>query len=170
MGYGRYVFDGVNHKAGCLKSPNGSFSTSTRTFYENIHFPQAKIHGLFSSLLCCKLCRKRRALLGPLEAHRTTACPGNDISLTVGDGDNGVVERRFNMGNALADNSPLSPFLSRRFRQGFLYPLFGLSPTSSSSRLRFFAVPCEFAHSFAFSAHGPANPCGAAILGNTRWQ
>ena len=63
--------------------------------FSHAHFPGFD-RGFFSG----DLGGKRGALSRPFEALRPSAGPGNDIARQVGDGDNGVIERRADMGDA----------------------------------------------------------------------
>ena len=91
-----YPNDG-DFKTSCLKSTNRSFSAGSGSFHIDFHSAQAMFHCQFGRLFAGHLRCKRCALFGASKAHFAGACPGQSVSLGVGNGNDGVIKRRLNM-------------------------------------------------------------------------
>ena len=83
----------------------------------------ALFHRLLCHVLCGHLCRKRSALPGALELHRSGTGPTYGVSTHIGDRDQRIVERRLDMSDPVRDVL---------FDLLFLGPFFGLSHNLTS--------------------------------------
>jgi len=122
--------------------------------------------GHFGSHLSCERCRLTRTF----EALATRRCPRQGVALTIGDGDDGVVERSVNVsdtvGNVLADffAHALSCVAGRLFSHGVLFSI----RLISSERLRPCADPCGCEHWCGYADHASAGHDGDGNHGSSR--
>ncbi len=105
------VLDQFDIQAGSLKSSDRAFSSGTRTFDTDFHITHAELAGLFGCLLGGTLTGKGSALSASLESAGSGTGPTKRVAFGVRDRHRRVVERRVNVGNAIADVTPNSFFL-----------------------------------------------------------
>jgi len=98
---GGHVFDGADFQPGSLQGSDGSFPARARSFNEAFHLFEPMFHGSPGGIVRGLLGGKRRALAGAFKACRACTGPGNRIAVAVSNGNNGVIKRRPNVGNAL---------------------------------------------------------------------
>src|SRR5690606_41430540 len=77
--------------------PDGPPPARPRALDPDFHFPHAVLRGCARRPFRGLPRGERRALAGPLEAGDTRRRPGNHVPLFVGNGHNGVVERRLDV-------------------------------------------------------------------------
>jgi len=78
--------------------------------------------SLAGAILCSHLGSKRSAFTGAFEALGTRGGPSHHITHRVGNGDNGIVKRCLNMGNAIGDILLLFFFLTTFLGAAMLPP------------------------------------------------
>ena len=107
---GRHVLDHVHIQTGGLKRTDSGFASGTGAF--DIHFNRAQtvFHSGLGSGLSGHLSSEGRGLLASAEAQTAGAGPGKSIALGVGDGHDGIVERRTDMGSAALNELPFAAF------------------------------------------------------------
>src|SRR5581483_1089982 len=93
------VTDQTKIETNRLKRAHCRFSARAWPFDEDLDFFQTMAHRLPSGILCHELRRVGRALARTLESDLAGARPPDHVSGLIGNGDNGVVERRVNMRN-----------------------------------------------------------------------
>src|SRR5690606_18774242 len=90
-----------------VQRANRGFAARTRSLHEHVERLDAVFHCLASGLFGSNLCGERRGLARALEPGTTSGRPRQGVALTVGDGDDSVVERsvdvRDAVGNTLLD-------------------------------------------------------------------
>lgn len=101
MGYGGYVLNHKDIESGRLQRPERGFATGTRPFDVHLNVFHALFHRFFSGILCGYLGRERGALSRSLKPLNTGTRPRNYIADRVGNGNNGIVECRLDMNNAV---------------------------------------------------------------------
>ena len=94
------ILDKMDLEASRLKGSESRFSSRPRSFDINIDGSKAMLHRLFGGILRSHLGSKGSALSRSLEALGTGTGPCNHISFFIGNGDDGVVERSLNVGDA----------------------------------------------------------------------
>src|SRR5215207_102955 len=87
--------------AGALERADGGLAPGAGTLHLHVDLADAVLHRAASRLLGGHLGGEGRALLGALEADVAGRGPGEDVALLVGDGDDGVVERALDVGDAV---------------------------------------------------------------------
>src|SRR5690606_14405911 len=102
VGNGRHVPDRDDAQANRRQRLDGRLAAAARALHPDVHPAEAQVHGLAAAVLRGDRGGKGRALLRPLEARLAGGAPGQRVALEVGDGDQHVVERRRDVGNALA--------------------------------------------------------------------
>src|SRR5690606_5599071 len=79
-------------------------------------------HGLARALLGGDGGRERRGLLGTLEARLAGGAPRHGVAVRVGDGDEGVVERRVDVRHTLGVHHLLGLLADRHYLVTFFLP------------------------------------------------
>ena len=97
------VFDAGDFETGVLKIEDGLFAAGAGTFYFYFHFQETMFTGLLSGLLGGATGGEWGALASALESNRAGRCPGEGFAIEIGDGHHGVVEGRFDVGDAARD-------------------------------------------------------------------
>ena len=97
------ILDASDFEAGCLKGTDSGFATGTGTLHEDGNLLQAVLHSGLSSCFSCHLSSEGRGLTRALEAYGASGLPGNYIALRIRDGNDSVVESRFDMRSANCD-------------------------------------------------------------------
>jgi hypothetical protein len=92
-----HILDGFHFQAGGFQSGDRTFATAAGAFDLHFDILDAKLLGLFSSLLSGTLTGKRGALAATLETARASARPTQRVTLGVGDCHGGVVEGRLDV-------------------------------------------------------------------------
>src|SRR5690606_6184500 len=106
--------------------PDGPPPARPRALDPDFHFPHAVLRGCARRPFRGLPRGERRALAGPLEAGDTRRRPGNHVPLFVGNGHNGVVERRLDVRDAarhVLSLTPPRPGTFSRSRQANRLPL-----------------------------------------------
>ncbi len=131
----------------CTQGTNRRFATRTWALDFDVQVLDAlflcSTTRHFRSDLSCKRCRFTRTL----EALSTRRSPRQGVALAVGDGDDGVIERRVNVCNAVSN--VLADFFAHTLccAVGLCFSHGGLSILLiSSGPLRLCADPCECVH------------------------
>ncbi len=157
----------ANTKSG--QSTNRRFATRTRTLDFNIKILDSLFDGSATRHLGRDLRRKRRGLAGTLETLTTRGRPRQGIALTIGDRDDGVIERSVDVryavcyvfANLFAD--PLGRITGGSFCHS------GLSiPVISSKMQRPCGGLCGCGHWSAYVDHAQAGHADDGIRGNNR--
>lgn len=120
-----HILDCLDHQASGLKGRNSGFSPRTGAFDPDLDLFQAKLRRFVGSCFRCSLRGKRRTLAAPLEANRPGRGEAKRVAVRVGDRDDRVIERRFDMSNAPADVSSCLAFLT--LGHGYRSPLTALA-------------------------------------------
>src|SRR5262249_25647037 len=109
---GRDVLDGLDGQAGGLQGGNGRLASGAGTLDAHLDLLEAELAGPLGGDLGGPLGGERRALARALEPDRSGRRITERVAVGVGDGDNGVVERRLDVGDAPADVASLLAFLA----------------------------------------------------------
>ena len=104
----RHVSNRENFEARILESADGRFTAATSTLNANVHLAHAEVECLVGSGFGSKLGSKRRALAGTLETGVTRGAPSDDVTASVGDRNDCIVEGSEHAGNALDVNALLA--------------------------------------------------------------
>ena len=99
MRNGSDVLNGLDGHSRCLQGGDRAFAAGTGAFNPNLKFLHAELGGPLGRLLPGALAGKGRALAAALESAGACAGPAERVALGVGDRDDGVVERRLDVGN-----------------------------------------------------------------------
>ena len=110
MRHRRHVPNAANVNARCCQSANRGFTSRAGARHANIDCSQTVIAGRVRRVLSCLLGRKGSSLTGSTEAQRTRALPAQRIAHGIGDGHNGVIERRLNVYQTKWNILPLTLF------------------------------------------------------------
>jgi len=108
--------DTGNIDAGGLEGTNGGLSAAARALDENLHLAQAMIQGPLGGSIGTELGSIGRPLPGALEFARPGTAPSDDITLKVGEGDDGVIEGGLYIGPTFRyclSPSPSAPYSLR---------------------------------------------------------
>jgi len=101
MGDRGHIFNIGDLQATAVQCPNSGFTARARAHDANLDILHAVFLGRIAGALGCHLRCKRRGFTRAAEAAATRRRPGERVSLTVGDGDNGVVEGRMDVRNRI---------------------------------------------------------------------
>src|SRR4051812_41845036 len=124
------VFDGLDGQAGGLQGRDGGLAARAGALDADLDLLEAELGGPLGCRLGRALGGERRALAAALEADGAGRGEAERIAVGVGDGDDGVVERRLDVGDAPADVAPGFAFLAL----GHGGMLSGFSPLSRGGR------------------------------------
>jgi hypothetical protein len=108
MGDAGYVPDTGHHQACGLQGTDGSFPASTGATNEDIHLSQPHVNAPASRLFRGSLGSEGGAFARTLEPHIARGGEGNDVALGIGKADQGVVERRLDVGAPLRYDATFS--------------------------------------------------------------
>lgn len=97
MRQGSNILDGGYFNTSILYGTDSGLSAGTRTFYKNFGFAHTQFVGHFSAIRSCHLSRVRSVFLGTSEAHFTSRCPGDNLPIVVGNGNDDIIKRRFDV-------------------------------------------------------------------------
>src|SRR3546814_17619385 len=97
----RHVGDAGDFITTCVQSTHGGLPTRTWALDVDVEVLQAVLQRSLTSALCSDLGSERSALTRAAETGTTRSSPGQRIALTIGDGHDGVVERRGDVGDAI---------------------------------------------------------------------
>src|SRR5262245_49056845 len=100
------IFDGLDVQAGGLQSSDGGLAAGAWAFHADLDFLESELGSAFGGYFGGALGGKGRALAAALEANRTGRSVAERIAIRVGDGDNRVVKRRHDVGDAPTDIAP----------------------------------------------------------------
>ena len=103
----RDVLDGLDVQAGGLQGGDGRLAAGAGALDPHLDLLDAELRRLLGGDLGGPLGGERRALAAALEADRAGRGVAQRVAVGVGDGDDGVVERRLDVGDAPADVAPL---------------------------------------------------------------
>src|SRR5574343_6825 len=154
----RHVRNGGDADAQCAQGAHRRFTARTRALDFDVQVFDALFHRRTTSDFGSHLGSKGGRLARTLEALATRRSPLQSIALTVGDGDDGVVERSVNVsdavGNVLADflAHTLGCVAGRLFSHNVLFSI----RLISSVRLRPCADPCGYGHWCGSAGHASA--------------
>src|SRR4029453_397967 len=109
VGNRRDVLDTGDLQAGRRERADGRLAAGARALYEHVHLLQPVFLGLPRCGLRRELGGERGGLPGALEPDVARAGPREGVALKVGDGDDGVVERRLDVRLAVDDVLLLLP-------------------------------------------------------------
>lgn len=96
----RNIFNALNLQAGRFQGGDRTFATAAWPANLHFHITHAELACLFGSLLRGTLSGEGRTLAAALKSAGASTGPTERIALGIGDCDRGVVERRYNVGNA----------------------------------------------------------------------
>ena len=120
---GGHVFDHGDLQAGGLQRTDRGFTAGTGALDHHVHKLEAVVEGRLRSGLGSHLSGERSGLLVSAEAHAAGGSPGQGAAVGIGDGDDGVIERRLDVRHAALDKLPLAALAGRllqlRFRPRF---------------------------------------------------
>ena len=91
--------DRCNCYSGGLNSTNSRLTAGTGTLDMDLGLMKSLIHSFADSGICCDLGSVRCRLLGSLEALTTGTGPRNDVAVSVGHSDDGIVECSLHLDN-----------------------------------------------------------------------
>src|SRR5262245_32522172 len=106
------VLDHLDGQSGGLQGGDGRLAAAARPLDPDLDLLDAELGGLLGALLGGALGGERRALAAALEADGAGRGVAERVAVGVGDGADGVVERRLDVGHAPAD---VPPRLALRF-------------------------------------------------------
>src|SRR5262249_5682492 len=109
---GRDVFDDLDVQARTLQGRDGRLASGAGALDLDLDFLEAGLGRLLGGDLGGALGGEGRALAAALEADGAGRGVAQRITVGVGDGDDGVVERRLDVGDAPADVATLLAFLA----------------------------------------------------------
>src|SRR5262249_32040260 len=115
----RDVLDGLDVQAGGLQGGDGRLAAGAGALDADLDLLEAELGRLLRGGLGSPLGGGRRALAAALEADRAGRGVAERVAVGVGDGDDGVVEGRLDVGDAPADVAPGLAFLALRHGSGF---------------------------------------------------
>src|SRR5205807_1347685 len=133
----REVFDGADFDTGSSQRADRRFATRSRTAYPHIHRAHAVIARHVGRVRRGVLRSEWRSLARSAEAERARALPRNHIPRHIGDGHDGVIERRLHMHKSV--RNVLALFLLERLLLAFFLG------SGWAARC------CWFCHDFKFS-------------------
>src|SRR3984885_9128023 len=119
--YRRHVGDRGDLDAKTMQRAHRGLTARARALDPHFEVLHAVFHRHAASRFSCHLGCKRGRFTRTLEALTTRRCPGKCIALTIGDRDDGVVERRVNVNHALG--AVLLDFLEHAVRPGVVRSL-----------------------------------------------
>src|SRR5262249_40966700 len=108
----RDVLDGLDVHAGLLKRRDGAFAARTRPLDADLDLFHAELRGPLGDHLGGALGGEGRTLAAALEADRAGGGVAQRVAVGVSHRDDGVVERRLDVGDAPADVAALLAFLA----------------------------------------------------------
>src|SRR5580658_6223498 len=103
VGNGRHVLDADDLDAGRRERPDGGLATRAGAPHQDVHLAHAVLHGPAGAGLGRQLGGEGGRLAGALEADVAGRSPGEHVAVGIGDGDDGVVERALDVGDAVGD-------------------------------------------------------------------
>src|SRR5262245_33549719 len=106
-----HVLDGLDGQAGGLQGGDGGLAARTGPLDADLDLLEAELGGALGHRLGRALGGERRALAAALEADRAGRGETERVAVGIGDGDDGVVESRLDVGDAPADVAPGFAFL-----------------------------------------------------------
>ena len=92
----RHIADGADFQTGSLNRANRGFAPATGAFDENVNALHARFGGAARQIGRGDLRGEGRALFGAFETDGASRSPTERVAFTVGDGDDGIVERALN--------------------------------------------------------------------------
>ncbi|MNP33009.1 hypothetical protein D3C76_1262210 [compost metagenome] len=107
----RHVGDAGDLVAAAVQCTNGGLTTWTWTLDVNVEVLQTIFQRSLTSTFGSYLSSERGGLARTAETRTAGGSPGQSVTLTIGDGHDGVVERRVDVGDAI--NHCLFDFLTR---------------------------------------------------------
>ena len=111
MRNGGDVLNHNNFQASGLEGADSGLTTLTGALDVDLNGLQAVLLGSIGGSLSSALCGKGSGLTGATEAQTAGGSPGQSVTLQVGDGHHGVVERGADMSSALLNYLALSAAL-----------------------------------------------------------
>src|SRR5581483_4037685 len=109
VGDRRDVLDTGHLDPGVLDGADGGLPPRAGPLHQHVDLADAMLHRPAGGRLGRHLGGERRRLARPLEADVAGRGPGDGVPLLVGDRDDGVVERRLDVGDAVGDVLPFAP-------------------------------------------------------------
>ena len=103
MGNGGDVGDAADLVTTRIQSTHGRLTTRAGAFDAHVQVLQAILESSLTGTLGRYLGSERGAFARTTEAGTTGGSPAQGVALTVGNGDDGVVERRVDVGNPIND-------------------------------------------------------------------
>src|SRR5579884_427754 len=104
-----HVLDAGHLYARVLQGPDGGLPPRARPLDQDVDLAHPVLHGPPGAGLGGQLGGEGGGLAGALEADVAGGGPGQDVALGVADGDDGVVERALDVGDAVGDVLALAP-------------------------------------------------------------
>ncbi len=138
------VFDGKHLEADGGKSADRGFASGAGAFNLNVELTEALVIGGFARRFSGDLGREGCALLGAFVAKGASGAPRNDVSLGIGDGDDGVVERSVDVRDAFGEGA-FDLLLAGGRGLGFCSSHFSLTSLAGSFLLVGDGLPLTFA-------------------------
>jgi len=103
MGDGRHVGDAADLVATSVQGTHSGLTTRAGALDVYVEVLQTIFQSGLTSALGCNLGSKRRALARTAETRSTGGGPAQSVALTIGNGDDGVIERRVDVSNPIDD-------------------------------------------------------------------
>ena len=148
MRNGRDVLDHRDLQANGLQRANCRLASCTRALHVDLNALQAVLQCCSCGSFGCGLSGKRSGFSRSLKAQLTGGSPGDRVTLSVGNGNDRVVEGRLNMNSTLFNILSLAALLDNFLCCNFCHFLcHSFTSSCSQSSLR---DPCEFLRSSWF--------------------
>ncbi len=108
-----HIFDRSHFNTYILHSPDSRLTSSTWAFYKHFSLSQSSFVSYFTAIGSSHLGSIRSIFLRPFESHFTSRSPGDHLAVDVGNRDNNIVERSFDvyLTNRLHHNHALLGFI-----------------------------------------------------------
>ena len=97
----RHVSNRENFEARILESADGRFAAATSTLNADVHLAHAEVERLVSGGFGSELSGERSALARALETGVTRRAPSHDVTASIGDRNDSVIEGSEHAGNTL---------------------------------------------------------------------
>lgn len=174
MWHGSYVSNRFDLQTGSLQRRNRRFAPCAKSLNADLDFAHTEFLGLFRGQFRGTLGGERRTLPAPLESSRPCRSPAKYIAVWIGDGDNRIVERSLDVGDAACYRAFSFPFfrlshtsLPRLIRRGGFSTMPSRAvPSRPSCPRRSYVAPYGCEHWFACAGRAPAGHVGGGSRGN----
>ena len=96
------ILDGEDFQSARLYRPDRRLTAGSRTFDPEVDLGDSHLLGNRSTVLSCSLSRKGSRFTTSLVSNRSTTLTHQSISLSIREGDDGVIEGRFDVNDSAA--------------------------------------------------------------------